>query len=48
LLLVHEIGHQLFDLGHAYGKKACVMNPPGMLRFREWAERLSPADCRLR
>src|SRR5262249_15921636 len=28
LLLVHEIGHQLFDLGHAYGKKACVMNPP--------------------
>ena len=46
LLLVHEIGHQLFDLGHAYGKKACVMNPPGMLRFREWAEGLSPKDCR--
>ena len=45
LLLVHEIGHQLFDLGHAYGKKACVMNPPEMLRFREWAERLSPGDC---
>lgn len=48
LLLVHEIGHQLFDLGHDYGKKACVMNPPEMLRFREWAGRLSPADCRLR
>jgi len=48
LLLVHEIGHQLFNLGHAYGNKACVMNPPEMLRFREWAERLSPADCRLR
>ena len=48
LLLVHEIGHQLYDLGHAYGKNACVMNPPAMLRFREWAERLSPADCRPR
>jgi hypothetical protein len=44
-LLVHEIGHQLFDLGHAYGKKACVMNPPELLRFREWAERLSPKGC---
>lgn len=48
LLLVHEIGHQLFDLGHPYGKTACVMNPPELLRFREWAARLSPEDCRLR
>jgi len=45
LLLVHEIGHQLFDLGHAYGRKACVMDPPEMLHFREWAGRLSPKDC---
>src|SRR5262249_1068485 len=45
LLLVHEIGHQLFDLGHPYGRKACVMNPPEMLRSREWAGRLSPKDC---
>ena len=44
-LLVHEIGHQLFDYGHAYGRRACVMNPPEMLRFREWAERLSPEGC---
>lgn len=48
LLLVHEIGHQLFDFGHAYGRTACVMNPPEMLRFREWVERLSPRDCQPR
>jgi hypothetical protein len=46
-LLVHEIGHQLFDLGHPYGRKACVMNPPELLRFRVWAGQLSPKDCRL-
>jgi len=45
-LLVHEIGHQLFDFGHPYGHNACVMNPPEMLRFREWFERLSPKDCK--
>ena len=46
LLLVHEIGHQVFDFGHPYGKSACVMNPPELLRFREWAGRLSPGGCR--
>lgn len=46
LLLVHEIGHQLFDFGHPYGNTACVMNPPELLRFREWAGRLSPGSCR--
>jgi hypothetical protein len=45
LLLVHEIGHLLFDLGHSYGRKACVMNPPELLRFREWGEQLAPKDC---
>lgn len=44
-LLVHEIGHQLFDYGHSYGRRACVMNPPEMLHFREWVERLSPEGC---
>jgi hypothetical protein len=46
LLLVHEIGHQLFDFGHPYRRQACVMNPPELLRFREWAGQLSPKDCR--
>ncbi|HKW36197.1 MAG TPA: hypothetical protein VJO54_00140 [Burkholderiales bacterium] len=44
-LLVHEIGHQLFDLGHPYGRTACVMDPPELLRLREWVARLSPAGC---
>lgn len=45
LLLAHEIGHQLFQLGHPYGRKSCVMNPPELLHFRDWAEKLSPKDC---
>ena len=45
LLLAHEIGHQLFHLGHPYGRRSCVMNPPELLHFRGWAEKLSPKDC---
>jgi hypothetical protein len=44
-LLVHEIGHQLLDLGHPYGRSPCVMNPPAMLQFRGWVENLSPKGC---
>jgi hypothetical protein len=44
-LLVHEIGHQLFHLGHPYGRRSCVMNPPELLHFRSWVESLSPRDC---
>jgi hypothetical protein len=45
LLLVHEIGHQLFHLGHPYGRRSCVMNPPELLHFRAWSRDLSPKDC---
>ena len=44
-LLVHEIGHQLLDLGHPYGRRSCVMNPPELLHFRDWVEKLSPKGC---
>jgi len=44
-LLVHEIGPPAFRLRASLWKRACVMNPPELLRFREWAERLSPEDC---
>jgi hypothetical protein len=44
-LLVHEIGHQLFDFGHPYGRPTCVMDPPELLRFREWVGQLSSKDC---
>lgn len=46
-LLVHEIGHQLFHLGHPYGRRSCVMNPTEMLHFRSWVEGFSPEDCPL-
>jgi hypothetical protein len=45
LLLVHELGHQLFHYGHPFGQSACVMNPPQLLRFRYWAEQLAPKQC---
>ncbi|BCK87062.1 hypothetical protein MIZ01_0832 [Sideroxyarcus emersonii] len=45
--LAHEIGHLLFQLGHPFGQKSCVMNPVSMLRFREWARQLDGAECRI-
>ncbi|ADE11129.1 hypothetical protein [Sideroxydans lithotrophicus] len=43
--LAHEIGHLLFQFGHPFGQKACVMNPASMLRFKEWFDQLNGADC---
>lgn len=43
--LAHEIGHLLFQFGHPFGQKACVMNPASMLRFREWFNQVNSADC---
>ena len=43
--LAHEIGHMLFQFGHPFGQKACVMNPVSMLRFREWFHQINGADC---
>lgn len=43
--LAHEIGHLLFQFGHPFGQKACVMNPVSMLRFREWFTQLDAANC---
>lgn len=44
-LLVHELGHQLFHLGHPFANAACVMNPVQLLRFRAWVAGFSPKDC---
>jgi hypothetical protein len=41
----HEIGHQLFHLGHPFGLTACVMNPVPMFAFRAWADQLSAQKC---
>lgn len=45
--LAHEIGHLLFQFGHPFGQKACVMNPVSMLRFREWFNQVNNTDCRI-
>ncbi|GAB5604268.1 hypothetical protein TK5_03470 [Sideroxyarcus sp. TK5] len=44
--LAHEIGHLLYQLGHPFGQKACVMNPASMLRFREWFHQINGKECR--
>ncbi|MBI5007994.1 MAG: hypothetical protein HZB95_12825 [Nitrosomonadales bacterium] len=43
--LAHEIGHLLFQLGHPFGQKSCVMNPVSMLRFREWFQQIDGKQC---
>lgn len=45
LLLVHELGHQLFHYGHPFGQTRCVMNPARLLRFREWIEGIDDRGC---
>lgn len=43
--LAHEIGHMLFQFGHPFGQKTCVMNPASMLRFREWMNQIDGSAC---
>ncbi len=47
LILAHELGHQLLHLGHPFANPRCLMAPPPVLRFRQWAEGLSATGCRL-
>lgn len=47
LLLTHELGHQLFHVGHPYGRRACIMSPTPLLHFRQWAAGLAAKDCPL-
>ncbi|MES2975646.1 MAG: hypothetical protein V4757_18650 [Pseudomonadota bacterium] len=47
LLLAHELGHQLLHLGHPFENRHCLMTPPVVLRFRQWAADLAPDKCRL-
>ncbi|MDD5058806.1 MAG: hypothetical protein PHQ60_13135 [Sideroxydans sp.] len=43
--LAHEIGHLLFQFGHPFGQKSCVMSPVRMLRFRAWSRQIDSAAC---
>jgi hypothetical protein len=46
-MLVHELGHQLLHLGHPFNSKACIMNPPQLLRFSAWTQGLDATQCPL-
>jgi hypothetical protein len=46
-LLTHELGHQLFHLGHPFGNEACIMRPPVRLHFAEWYRKLDAKQCSL-
>lgn len=41
----HEIGHQLLHVLHPFGQPACLMSPVPMFSYREWASKLSAAQC---
>ena len=45
VMLAHEIGHQLLQLGHPWSNKACVMRPAGMLDFVSWVKNLDASKC---
>lgn len=43
--LTHEIGHQLFRLGHPFGSAGCVMRPVELFKFRQWYTQLDANQC---
>lgn len=43
--LVHELGHQLFHLGHPWENATCAMAPAPLLDFRSWHENLDAEEC---
>ncbi|MDP3651212.1 MAG: hypothetical protein Q8R67_05950 [Rhodoferax sp.] len=44
-ILAHELGHQLFHLGHPFNNPACLMRPPLRLQFDDWYAQLDPQKC---
>jgi hypothetical protein len=47
IMLAHEMGHQLFQLGHPWANGACVMRPVEVLDFASWAKRLNVKRCQI-
>jgi hypothetical protein len=47
LSAVHELGHQLLHLIHAFGQKGCIMDPVPMFAYRAWASKLVAKECPL-
>jgi hypothetical protein len=46
-MLGHEMGHQLFQLGHPWSNPACLMRPAEVLDFASWVNGLDPKACRI-
>jgi hypothetical protein len=44
-IIAHELGHQMFQLGHPFGLDACVMDPVEVLNFRERSKGLKAHAC---
>lgn len=46
-MLAHEMGHQLFHLGHPWSNAACVMRPAELLDFAAWTVEFDAENCRV-
>jgi len=46
-MLAHEMGHQLYHLGHLWSNEACVMRPAEALDFTTWVEKFDAERCRI-
>ncbi len=47
VMLAHEMGHQLYQLGHPWSNDACLMRPAEVLDFAAWAKKLDAIRCRI-
>ena len=46
-MLGHEMGHQLFQLGHPWSNEACLMRPAEMLDFAPWVDKFNAGKCQI-
>jgi hypothetical protein len=46
-MLAHEMGHQLFQLGHPWSNPACLMRPAEALDFASWVNGLDAKACQI-
>jgi len=46
-MLAHEMGHQLYHLGHPWSNEACVMRPAEALDFAAWVGKFDAERCRI-
>ncbi|MCW9013211.1 MAG: hypothetical protein OQL06_05465 [Gammaproteobacteria bacterium] len=46
-LITHELGHMFYHYAHPFNKKACIMNPTPLLKYRQWVEGLDADKCQM-